>query len=45
MLAYIVSVYDLKLEDTSSPPKNVHWELNILADPIARIMLRKRTNN
>ena len=45
MFAYIVSLYDVKLEDTSPPPKNVYWELNILADPIARIMFRKRTDN
>lgn len=45
MLAYIVSSYDVKLEDDSSPPGNVYWDLNIVADPVARIMFRKRTDN
>ncbi|KAL4076426.1 cytochrome P450 [Scleroderma citrinum] len=44
MLAYIVASYDVKLEDDSSP-KNIHWELNVVADPVARVMFRKRTGN
>lgn len=45
MLGYIVLSYDVKLEDDSSPPGNVYWDLNIVADPVARIMFRKRTDN
>jgi len=45
MLAYIVSSYDVKLEDNSSPPRNIYWDLNIASDPTARMMLRKRTDN
>ncbi|KAI6098493.1 cytochrome P450 [Pisolithus sp. B1] len=45
MLAHILTSYDVKFEDSISRPTSMHWDLNIIADPTARVMFRKRTDN
>ncbi|KAI6032208.1 hypothetical protein BKA83DRAFT_4210952, partial [Pisolithus microcarpus] len=45
MLAYILTSYDIKFEGRVSRPSIIHWDLNVIADPTARVMFRKRTCN
>ncbi|KAI5993472.1 hypothetical protein EDD15DRAFT_2264964, partial [Pisolithus albus] len=42
-LAYIVMSYDVKFEGRVSGPTIIHWDLNLIADPTSRVILRKRT--
>ncbi|KAI5999861.1 cytochrome P450 [Pisolithus orientalis] len=42
MLAYILTMYDVKFEDSVSRPASIHWDLNVMADPTVRVMFRKR---
>ncbi|KAI6152482.1 cytochrome P450 [Pisolithus tinctorius] len=42
MLAYILTMYDVKFEDKVSRPASIHWDLNVIADPTVRVMFRKR---
>ena len=42
MLAYIVLNYDIKLPGDGSRPENVCFGLNIIPDPRAQILFRKR---
>ncbi|KAI5993451.1 cytochrome P450, partial [Pisolithus albus] len=43
MLAYILMSYDVRFEGGVSRPSIIHWDLNVIADPTARVMFRKRT--
>ncbi|KAJ3578612.1 hypothetical protein NPX13_g1957 [Xylaria arbuscula] len=42
VLAYILSHYDLRLEDgVVGRPKNIMFEVNVLADPTAKVLFKK----
>ncbi|KAI6152483.1 cytochrome P450 [Pisolithus tinctorius] len=45
MLAYILTMYDVKFEDKVSRPASIHWDLNVIADPTVRVMFRKRVDS
>ncbi|KAI6034723.1 hypothetical protein BKA83DRAFT_687227 [Pisolithus microcarpus] len=45
MLAYILVSHDVKFEGRVSRPTSIHWDLNVIADPTVRVMVRKRTCN
>lgn len=44
MLAYIVLSYDIKVEDSSAPPKCLQFGNDNVVDPTAKIMLRRRAD-
>ncbi|KAF8844225.1 cytochrome P450 [Paxillus ammoniavirescens] len=44
MLAHVVLSYDIKLVDTDIRPRSVHIGINIVANPTAKVMFRKRVH-
>lgn len=46
ILIYVLSNYDLKFEDSVvGRPKNIMFEVNVLADPTVKVLLKKRRGN
>ncbi|KIJ13842.1 hypothetical protein PAXINDRAFT_80222 [Paxillus involutus ATCC 200175] len=44
MLAHVVLSYDIKLEDNTTRPCNLHVGIHIVAHPTAKVMFRKRVH-
>ncbi|KAG6330153.1 hypothetical protein ID866_8937 [Astraeus odoratus] len=44
LLAHVVSSFDVKLDESRPPPKNLVLGHGIVADPKARVMFRKRSD-
>ncbi|KAI6156103.1 hypothetical protein EDD17DRAFT_1489881, partial [Pisolithus thermaeus] len=45
ILAHILMSYDVRFGDRVSWPTSIHWDLNLIANPVVRIMSRNRANN
>ncbi|KAI6101687.1 hypothetical protein EDD17DRAFT_55107 [Pisolithus thermaeus] len=45
MLPHILMSYDVKFEDSVCRPTDIHWDLNVIADPTSRVTLRKRIDS
>ena len=44
MMAHIVMNYDVKFEDEGVRPPNMWFGINVVPDPTAKVMFRKRQN-
>ncbi|KAF8549777.1 cytochrome P450 [Imleria badia] len=44
MLAHIVMMYDVKLEDDATHPQALHFGTSIVPDPSAKVMFRRRVD-
>ena len=44
MLAHVVVTYDVKLEDTATPPRTLHIGTTLIPDPSAKVVFRRRVD-
>ncbi|KAI6034753.1 cytochrome P450 [Pisolithus microcarpus] len=45
MFAHILTSYGVKFKDRVSRPASIYWDSNVIADPAARPLFRKRAHN